>query len=69
VVQSQLGQIVYEILSQKYPTQKRTAGVIQVVEHLPNKSEVLSSNASTAGGEKNMYHTSKYISNFCINKS
>jgi hypothetical protein len=35
---------VLKILSQKYPTQKRTGRVAQVVEHLPSKCEVLSSN-------------------------
>jgi hypothetical protein len=35
-------------LSQKYPTQKRAAGVTQVVEHLPSKREAHSSNPSAA---------------------
>jgi hypothetical protein len=36
-VQTQPGQIVGEILSQKYPTQKRAAGVAQAAECLPSK--------------------------------
>jgi hypothetical protein len=32
IVQSQSRQIILEILSQKYPTQKRTGSVAQVVE-------------------------------------
>jgi hypothetical protein len=32
-------QIVQETLFQKYPTQNRTGGVAQVVEHLPSKCE------------------------------
>jgi hypothetical protein len=31
------GQIVHEILSWKYSTQKRAGGVTQVIEHLPGK--------------------------------
>jgi hypothetical protein len=42
-VRSQPGQIVHELLSQKYPIQKRADGVAQVVEHLPGKCESLSS--------------------------
>jgi hypothetical protein len=38
--------IVRENLSQKYPTQKRAGGVTEVVEHLPNKCEALSSNSN-----------------------
>jgi hypothetical protein len=41
------GEIVRETLSQKYPTQKRACGVIQVVAYLPSKCEALSSNPST----------------------
>jgi hypothetical protein len=33
------GQIVREILSQKYPTQRRDGGVTQVVKFLPSKCE------------------------------
>jgi hypothetical protein len=44
MVQSQTGQIVHETLSQKYPTHKRVGRETQVVEHLPSKREVLSSN-------------------------
>jgi hypothetical protein len=36
-----------ETLSQKYPKQKRTDKVAQVVEHLSSKCEVLSSNSSS----------------------
>jgi hypothetical protein len=35
VVQSQLRQIVHKTVSQKYPTQKRAGGVVQVVQCLP----------------------------------
>jgi hypothetical protein len=35
-VQSHLGQIVCETLSQKYPTQNKPKGVAQVVGCLPN---------------------------------
>jgi hypothetical protein len=45
--QSQPRQIVHEILSRKYPTQKRAGGVTHVVEYLPSNSEVLSSNPNT----------------------
>jgi hypothetical protein len=51
-VQSQPGEILLETLSQKYPTQKRGSGVIQVVEHLPSKHEPLSSNSRTAKKKK-----------------
>jgi aspartyl aminopeptidase len=45
-VQTLKGQIVCKTLSQKYPTQKRAGGVIQIIECLPSK--VLSStNLST----------------------
>jgi hypothetical protein len=30
---------IFETLSQKYPTQNRTGGIGQVVEHLPSKWE------------------------------
>jgi hypothetical protein len=46
MVQSQARQIVLETVSQKYPTQKRTGGVTQVVECLPNKCAALSSSSS-----------------------
>jgi hypothetical protein len=42
-VQSQPRQTVLKNLSQKYPTQKRTGGMAQVVEHLPSKHEALNS--------------------------
>jgi hypothetical protein len=51
-VRSQPGQIVQEILSRKYPTQKRAGRVAQVVEHLPSKYEALSSNSSTEKKKK-----------------
>jgi hypothetical protein len=37
MVQSQPRQIVHEILSQKYSTQKRTGEAAQVIEPLPSK--------------------------------
>jgi hypothetical protein len=39
VVRSQPRQIVHEPLSQKYPTQNKVGGVVQVVECLPRKHE------------------------------
>jgi hypothetical protein len=39
-------------LSQKYPTQKRAGRVAEVVECLPSKGEVLSSNSSTTKKKK-----------------
>jgi hypothetical protein len=51
-VPSQLGQIVWETLSQKYPTQKRAGGVAQVVDLLPSKCKALSSNPSMDKKEK-----------------
>jgi hypothetical protein len=47
VVHGQPRQRVLETLSQKYPTQNRAGRVVQVVESLPSKCEVLSSNPST----------------------
>jgi hypothetical protein len=52
VVQSQPGQIVLKILSQKYPMQKRAGRMAQVLEHLSNQHEVLSSNPSTIKKKK-----------------
>jgi hypothetical protein len=43
-VWSQPGQTVHGTLYQKYPTQKRASEVIEGVECLPSKCEVLSSN-------------------------
>jgi hypothetical protein len=40
------GQIAYKTLSQKYTSRKRAGGGAQVVEHLPRKSDALSSNPS-----------------------
>jgi hypothetical protein len=40
--------MVHKTLSQKYPTEKRAGGVVQVVENLPSKPEAPSSNPSTA---------------------
>jgi hypothetical protein len=40
-VQSQPRKIVHKTLSQEYPTQNRVGGVVQVVELLPSKCEVL----------------------------
>jgi lysyl-tRNA synthetase class I len=47
--------MVHEILSRKNPSQKRAGGVAQVVEHLPNKNETLSSNSTTAKKKKKAY--------------
>jgi hypothetical protein len=44
IVRSQPRQIVRETPSQKTYHKKRAGGVAQVVEHLPRKSEALSSN-------------------------
>jgi hypothetical protein len=44
MVRSQPGEIVFEILSQKYKIQKWADRVAQVVEHLPSKCEALNSN-------------------------
>jgi hypothetical protein len=41
----------------KYPTQKSTDRVAQVVEHLVNKFEVLSSNSSTTKKKKEQTKT------------
>jgi hypothetical protein len=46
-IQSQPGQIVFETICQKYPTQKRACGVPRVVECLPSKCKALSLNPST----------------------
>jgi hypothetical protein len=51
-VQSQPGQIVLKILSQKYSTQKSAGGVAQVVKSLPSKCEALSANPSTTKKKK-----------------
>jgi hypothetical protein len=45
--QSQPGQTVWEILSQKSPLQKRAGGVTSVVEHLVSKREALSTAKKT----------------------
>jgi hypothetical protein len=37
-VQSQPRQIVHETLFQKYPTQKRAGGVVQVIQCLPSQA-------------------------------
>jgi hypothetical protein len=39
-------------LIQKIPLARRAGDVVQVVEHLPGKLKVLSSNSSTAKGKK-----------------
>jgi hypothetical protein len=44
--------IVQETLSQKYPTQNRAGRVVQVVEHLLNMGEDMSSDSSTTKKEK-----------------
>jgi hypothetical protein len=44
MVQGQPERIVFNILSQKYLTQKMAGGVGQVVECLPSKHAALSSN-------------------------
>jgi hypothetical protein len=44
MVYSQLEQIVQEILSRKIPNQKWAVRVSQMVERLPSRCEVLSSN-------------------------
>jgi hypothetical protein len=49
------GQIVRENLSQKYPTQKRTGGVAQMVEHPTSKHKALRSNLNTEKKKKNIY--------------
>jgi hypothetical protein len=41
-----------EILSGKYPSQKRPAGVAQVIEYLPSKCEALISNPNTTQKKK-----------------
>jgi hypothetical protein len=41
-----------QTLSRKHPTQKRAAGVAQVVESLPSKCEALGSNPHTAKKKK-----------------
>jgi hypothetical protein len=46
-VQSNPGQTVWEITSQKYSAQNRTGGVAQAVALLPSKHEAQSSNPST----------------------
>jgi hypothetical protein len=53
--QGQPRQIVCKTLSPKYSTQKRTGRVTQVVEHLPSKSEVLSSNSSATKQKKKIH--------------
>jgi hypothetical protein len=53
MVQSQPGQIVCEMLPQKYPThKKRNDGATQVVEYLPSKCEDLSLNPTTTKKKK-----------------
>jgi hypothetical protein len=52
VVRSQPGQIAHEILSLKYPTQKRAGGVAQVGECLPSKRKALCSNPSNIKKKK-----------------
>jgi hypothetical protein len=47
LIQGQSTQTVNETISPKYPTQKRTGGVTQVVECLPSNCENLNSNPST----------------------
>jgi hypothetical protein len=54
-VPSQPEQIVCETLPQKYPTQNRAVQVARVVELLPSKCEILSSNSS-ASKKKNRNH-------------
>jgi hypothetical protein len=51
-VPSRPGQIVCEIVSQKTHHRKRAGGVLRVVEFLPSKHEVLSSNPSAAKNNK-----------------
>jgi hypothetical protein len=45
-VEASMGKWFMKHLSQKYSIQKRFGGVVQMVEHLPSKCEVLSSNPS-----------------------
>jgi hypothetical protein len=52
-VQSQPGRIVCEILSRKYPTQKRADGVAKVVACLPSKCEFKSNPSTTKKQKKN----------------
>jgi hypothetical protein len=55
-VPGQLGQIVWETLSQKNPTQKkRLVEWLKKLEELPSKREALSSNPSTAKQTKKHY--------------
>jgi hypothetical protein len=58
---SQPGQIVREILSQKYPRQNRAGRVAQVIECLPSKCKTLSSNPSTTKRKKS-FHQHWYYS-------
>jgi hypothetical protein len=51
-VRGQLGQIVHNTLSQKYPTHKRTGKVAQVVECLSSKYKFPSSNFGTTSPPK-----------------
>jgi hypothetical protein len=46
-LESSLREIVYEALSWKYPTPKRSGGVVQVAECLLSKSEALKSSPRT----------------------
>jgi hypothetical protein len=66
-VQGQPGQIVHETLSRKYPTQKGSGGVAQVVQYLLSQHEALSSNPSTTQKKKErlMFRISKKHS-FCF---
>jgi hypothetical protein len=71
-VQSHPRQIVCKTLSQENPTQNGAGRVAQVVEHLDNKHEDLSSNSSTIRkkkpGTKNMYYLIPFAESFSTEK-
>jgi hypothetical protein len=71
---NQTRQIVHKTLSQKYLTQKRAGEVTQVVEHLPSKTEALSSSPNTANKKKREKETYQGLiklkqQNICIQKT
>jgi hypothetical protein len=60
-VQSQPRKIVHETLSQKYPTQRRAGRVIQVIERLSSKCDVLNSNPSAAKSKTKLTSPQKVV--------
>jgi hypothetical protein len=59
-----------EILSGKYPSQKRPAGVAQVIEYLPSKCEALISNPNTTQKKKKenireKLYLTEHVKKFC----